>query len=590
MSRKTPDSPESERGVQGVALLYKAFRVLDAVAAARNAPRIGELLIATRLSKGTLYRLLQALVDRRYLRVDPAEQSYHLGTRLFDLAHSVWESFDLRAAAAPELIDLRDRLGETTRLSVLDGYHVLCIDQQDAFSELRVASGIGNRVPAHASSAGKAMLSALEPVHKAQVLSRLSYDPLTPATIGDEAALRDHLDLVSAKGYALSIEERLAGISSVAAAILDANSRPVGALGVTGPAFRLGLDRLNAIGRDLILAARRISGNAGIYTQPFSVSTPRRPEVPVPGGVECVLEAQPLQGEGPLWSATRQMLYWVDILGPALHVFDPRRGSDRSIPFPFMLSALAETADGNLAVATRRGVQLFDLSTSRLTPLIDPESALASNRLNDAKVDRRGRLWVGSMAIDGSPGHGSLYRIDGRGRATTVDSGFAISNGIAWSPDDRFLYFIDSGVNRVYRYAFDIDSGAVGERSTFISFPEDSGRPGGMTVDAEGFLWIAHYDGWAVSRFAPDGRLDRSIPLPVPRPTSCTFGGDGLRDLYVTSARIRLSAERISEAPRSGSVFRIRPGVRGLPEPAFALAARPQPAAPGRAGPAGDPA
>lgn len=572
MARTRPTGSDSERDVQGVALLYKAFRVLDAVAAAQSPPRIGDLLAATELSRGTLYRLLQALVDRRYLRVDPAEQSYHLGTRLFDLAHSVWERFDLRAAAASELIDLRDRLGETTRLSVLDGYHVLCIDQLDAFSELRVASGIGNRVPAHASAAGKAMLAALEPVHKAGILARLTYERLTPATIDGESAFRSHLDLVAAKGYALSLDERVAGISSVAAPILDANSRPVGALSVTGPSFRLSLDRLNAIGRDLILAARRISGNAGIFSQSFSVQTPRRPEVPVPEEVECVLAAKPLQGEGPLWSPGRGVLYWVDILGPALHVFDPRQGSDRSIPFPVMLSALAETSDGRLAIATQRGVQLFDLATSRLAPLVDPEPGLGANRLNDAKVDRRGRLWVGSMAIDGSPGHGSLYRIDGRGRVTAVDSGFAISNGIAWSPDDRYLYFIDSGTGRVYRYDFDLASGSVGARTTLIAFAEESGRPGGMTVDAEGFLWIAHYDGWAVSRFAPDGRLDRRIVLPVPRPTSCIFGGEGLGDLFVTSARIRLSAERIAEAPLSGSVFRVATGVRGLPEPLFAMA------------------
>jgi len=571
VSKESSKTTKQDREVPGVALLYKAFRVMDAVAESRTPPRITDLLAATDLSKGTLYRLLQALVDRRYLRHDPSDQSYRLGTKLFDLAHTVWESFDLRSAASSELIALRDRLGETTRLSVLDGYEVLYIDQVDATSELRVASAVGSRAPAHASSAGKAMLSKLEPVQSSEILSRLNLEQLTPSTITDEMELRRHIDLVTARGYATSMEERVQGIASVSAPILDASNRPVGALTVTGPSFRLDWDKLDAIGRDLIDAARRIAGNAGMYTQPFSVSTPPRPKESIPDEVSCAYETRAIQGEGPLWVPEQNALYWVNILEPSLNIFSPDLQHNKVVRFPCMLSAVAHTKTDRMIVATQKGVQMLDLQSHQLTPFSDPEPRLSSNRLNDAKVDRAGRLWVGSMAIDGTPGHGSLYCITGDGSAVAVDTGFAISNGIAWSPDDKLMYFIDSGRNQVFRYEFDLATGEIGRRDILIEVPQEAGRLGGLTVDREGFLWIAHYDGWAINRYQPDGKIDRRIPLPVRRPTSCIFGGPDLQDLFVTSARIRLSSQRLSEAPLSGSLFRIRTESSGIAETPFEI-------------------
>lgn len=567
--QKTDPKPRSTSEVPGTALLYKAFRVIDAVAEAKKAPRITDLLQATGLSKGTLYRLLQALMDRRYLRVDPDQLTYHLGTHLFDLSHAVWANFDLRSAAAPEMASLRDKHGETVRLSVLDGYNVLHIDQIDAVSELRVARGVGNRVPAHASAAGKIMLSALDPLQKSHMLSRLSYEILTPGTIGSEELLRAELDIATARGFAIAIDERVQGISSVAAAILDVGRRPVGAISVAGPSSRLGAERLNEVGPDLMEAARRIAGFAGIASPSSATTRPRRP---VPQEVSCLVESRSIQGEGPIWDPERRLLYWVDILAPSLHVFDFRSGRDRSIPMPWMLSAVGRTNDERIVLVTKGGIQLFDPGSSRLWPIANPEGHLPENRLNDAKVDRSGRLWVGSMSIAADPGQGSLYRIDGHGATVKMDKGFSVANGIAWSPDSRRMYLCDSGAGRVYSYEFDLAKGEIRDRKVLIEVPSDTGRPGGMTVDAEGFLWIAHFDGWSVGRYAPSGRLDRLVPLPIPRPTSCMFGGGEMKDLYITSARIRLSAERIAEAPLSGSVFRMLTDVPGLPEPQFEVA------------------
>jgi sugar lactone lactonase YvrE len=172
--------------------------------------------------------------------------------------------------------------------------------------------------------------------------------------------------------------------------------------------------------------------------------------------------------------------------------------------------------------------------------------------------------------MDTTPGHGSLYRLDPDGGVTRMDEGFQVSNGLGWSPDNRHFYFTDSGQKRIYVYDFDLDRGLVANRRTFVQLPDGVGSPDGLAVDAEGFVWSAHWDGWCITRYDPDGKVDRVFNLPVPRPTSCAFGGPDLTTLFVTSARIRLSARQLAEAPLSGSVFAIQTGVRGLPDTPFA--------------------
>lgn len=571
---KTSDGKEvvrEHKEVSGVALLYKAFRVLDAVADSRTPPRVADLLQLTDLSKGTLYRVLQALVDRRYLRVDPNDQSYRLGTRLFDMAHSVWEGFDLRRAAASELVELRDRTGETTRLAIMDRYEALFIDQADGLHELRVNGGVGSRYPLHATAAGKAMLSALEPVHLAETLSRLPLSELTPATIVDGDEFRSHLSMVRARGYATSVDERVTGISSVAAPILDARKVPIGAIVVTGPSTRLNHDDLDSIGRDLIAAARRIAGNAGLFSDAYSVSTAPRPPKQISENVTCALPFKALQGEGPLWIPGQDLLYWVDVLAPALHIFNPRMQHNRTVPLRFIVSAVAQISDTSVLLITQNGLYALNLRNNEMTFLVDPEPGTSTNRLNDAKVDRAGRLWVGSMAIDGTPGHGALYSVDSRLRVVQHVNGLTIPNGIGWSPDNTWMYFADSGTNTIFRCRYDLATGQLSERTVFIRTAPEKGRPGGLTVDSQGAIWVAMYDGWCVDRFSAAGDLEESVAMPIPRPTSCMFGGPEMNILYVTSARIRLSAERISEGPLSGSILAIRTARQGFAEQAFVM-------------------
>jgi sugar lactone lactonase YvrE len=216
------------------------------------------------------------------------------------------------------------------------------------------------------------------------------------------------------------------------------------------------------------------------------------------------------------------------------------------------------------------GFHLFDPDRGITATLGTPEPDKPGNRFNDCKCDRAGRFFAGTMALNAGPGQGTLWRLDPDGRMTAVETGLHVSNGLGWSPDDRTFYFCDTGARTVFAYDYDLATGAATNRRPLIAFAaEEEGKPDGLAVDAEGHLWIALWDGWGVARYAPDGRRVGFVSLPVPRPTSVAFGGGDLRTLFITSARVRLSAAQLAEAPLSGSVFAFDAGVAGLPVGAF---------------------
>ena len=558
---------EGVREVPGAQALRRGLSLLDIVAKEPGL-RFTEIADRAGLTRATAHRMLTTLVETGLLRVDDRDQVYHLGFRLFEMAHRVWDQFDLRSAAEPELERLRDLTGETVRLAILDHDEVLYVDQREASQTVRLGNGVGARASAYASGAGKAILAYLDPLIREQVLNRLELVGFTPNTITARAALVQQLDLTKARGYSVSFEEQHVGVSSVSAAILDHKTRAIGAIAIVAPSYRLGLDRLHALGRDVMEAARRISGNAGQLAMSIKIN-------PRPLGVDredvvSVVPTTAFLGEGPTWLNTEQKLVLVDILAPSIILANPADGSYQTYPMPELISAIVPRQRGGYLAAMQTGLKAVDLDSGRLTAIAAPEADKPGNRFNDGKCDRRGRFWAGTLAIDTTPGHGSLYRLDPDGRCTTMDTGFNISNGLGWSPDDRLFYFTDSGARRIYVYDFDIDSGSIANRRIFVELPEGVGTPDGLTVDADGFVWSAHWDGWCITRYAPDGKVDRVINLPVPRPTSCAFGGPDFTTLYVTSARIRLSAQQLAEAPLSGSIFAIRTGVTGLPGAAFA--------------------
>ena len=283
--------------------------------------------------------------------------------------------------------------------------------------------------------------------------------------------------------------------------------------------------------------------------------------------VDNVTEIRADLGEGPCWDNRSGVLLFVDITRGELHRYDPARGATQSIALGQEIGAAVPRTSGGLVVALRDGVATLENGELRwIAPI---ESQNHSNRANDAKCDSKGRLWVGTMAFDMAPAAGSLYRVDVDHSWHRAVAETTISNGIAWSPDDSRMYYIDSGTRRVDVFDFDPESGELTSRRPFIQFVESDGVPDGMTVDADGAVWVAMWGGACLRRIAPSGREIDRIELPVTQVTSCAFGGPDLTDLYVTTARIGLSSSEVAAQPLAGALFRCMPGVRGLPVSAF---------------------
>jgi sugar lactone lactonase YvrE len=284
---------------------------------------------------------------------------------------------------------------------------------------------------------------------------------------------------------------------------------------------------------------------------------------------ELAVRCDALLGESPLWSPDEQALYWVDIKNPRLFRHDFATGATRVSPLADAVGAIGLRKGGGLIAAARSGFAYIDRDGKLSPAFCSPEADRPGNRFNDGKCDRAGRFWAASMHDGETDPSGSLYRLDGLHRCARAEDGFVIGNGLGWSPDNRVFYFTDSVARRIYAYDFDIDSGAITGKRVFAAIPDDAGFPDGLCVDAEGHVWSAHWDGWRITRYAPSGQIVESIRVPVPRPTSCAFGGRDLETLYVTSARINLGDEALAQSPLSGSILALRPGARGLPEPVF---------------------
>ena len=284
--------------------------------------------------------------------------------------------------------------------------------------------------------------------------------------------------------------------------------------------------------------------------------------------VECVADVRAELGEGPVWVAAERALYWVDINGRRIFRLS-ESGERREWPTPMRVGSIAPRARGGFIAGTDRGIALVDLDQDWFEVVASPEQHLAHNRFNDGKVDRQGRFLAGTMDDREKGSAGALYRIDPDRTCTAIDGGYGITNGPAFSPDGARMYHSDT--LRQVTYAFDLDAaGEATNRRVFVQFGAGDGHPDGMTVDAEGCLWIALWGGWCVRRFSPDGDLLRTVEMPVEQPSSCAFGGPGLDRLYVTSATKGLDPAALAMQPNAGGLFMLVPGVRGIPDLPFA--------------------
>jgi sugar lactone lactonase YvrE len=275
-------------------------------------------------------------------------------------------------------------------------------------------------------------------------------------------------------------------------------------------------------------------------------------------------------GESPYWHAEDQCLYWVDAFAPAIRRLDPSSGNINSVALPADIGSLVFARDGSVVAGMRTGFNRIVLATGSVQPITNPLPPDPRLMLNDGKCDRRGRYWCASVHSDFIGRQAELFRLDPDLTARRIDGGFIIGNGIAFSPDDRRMYFADSRDQTVWVYDFDLDSGAVSNRRVFFSTAAIEGRVDGATCDNEGNYWCALVHGGVVACISPDGRMIRRIEVPARHPTMVAFGGPHLDQLYVTSASSLLKPEERATWPHAGKLFRIDGlGARGMAEPRF---------------------
>lgn len=285
--------------------------------------------------------------------------------------------------------------------------------------------------------------------------------------------------------------------------------------------------------------------------------------------VELVTDIKAELGEGPLWSAQEQSIYWIDVTQRKVFRHNLETKKTEQFTVSGMPGCIGLRKSGGIIAAFRTGPALISLETgeeTKIPSMID----FGKERFNDGKCDRRGRFFAGTMDKTMKEAIGALYRIDPDRTVTKVSEGIRLSNGMAWSPDDRILYHNDSRPGYVYAYDYDIETGIPKNRRIHIDLSSAGYHPDGCTIDAEGFLWIAEVNSGRVGRYAPDGRRVSGIELPTSRVSSVMFGGPQLDMLFITTMSYNLTPEQAAAQPLAGRLFVAHPGVKGLPEPAFA--------------------
>ena len=282
--------------------------------------------------------------------------------------------------------------------------------------------------------------------------------------------------------------------------------------------------------------------------------------------ISRVLETQSRLGEGAIWNYQTGELFFIDIEGKKWHAFNPSMDEFQTYDLRNRIGTIVPTKDDKKVIlALDDGIYEFNRLTNAMQLIADPEPNRPEMRMNDGKCDPAGRFWVGSMHLEQITGAASLYKIEGNGDFEKMIPEVTISNGIAWSLDTKKMYYIDTPTGMVKEYDFDEKTGKISFVKNAIEIPESLGYPDGMTIDAEGMLWIALWNGNSVTRWNPNtGKLMNQVKIPAHNVSSCAFGGEDLGTLYVTSARVDMTEEELESMPESGDVFAFRPGVKGV--------------------------
>ena len=270
-------------------------------------------------------------------------------------------------------------------------------------------------------------------------------------------------------------------------------------------------------------------------------------------------------GEGAFWNHKTQELYWVDIEDQVLHIYNPQTKKNRSLPTPSKIGTVVPKNTNETIVALQDGIYTMNLKSGDIVLLSDIESGLTENRFNDGKCDPSGRLWVGSMALNMQSNRANLYMVDTTGNAQLKIDSVTISNGIAWSSDQKTMYYIDTPTGMIRAFDFDNEIGAISNERVAVKVPNSMGFPDGMAIDSEDMLWVGMWNGNAVIRCNPKtGKIISKIEVPAHNVTACAFGGKNLDTLYITTASIDMTKKEKVACPLAGSLFKANPGVKGV--------------------------
>lgn len=280
---------------------------------------------------------------------------------------------------------------------------------------------------------------------------------------------------------------------------------------------------------------------------------------------ELVLDIKNTLGEGPHWDHNQKILYWVDILKKRLYQYQQSERKYIYHQFEQYIGSAVPSGSGTMIMAMQNGIYEYELETRKLTKITDPEEDKENNRFNDGKCDPAGRFWAGTMDLDAKKGSGTLYRLDRNGNIDPMVSQVSISNGLAWSPDKKYMYFIDTPTNQVAIYHYEDQTGDISFYKVGVKIPTEMGSPDGMTIDNEGMIWVALWGGAKVTRWNPfSGELLEEVHVPAINVTSCTFGGENLDELYITTANTDMSKGDLERYPNAGGLFMVKTNAKGM--------------------------
>ncbi len=281
--------------------------------------------------------------------------------------------------------------------------------------------------------------------------------------------------------------------------------------------------------------------------------------------LELVINSQSDLGEGAIWNHKTHELMWINITAEILNFYNPGLKNNKEMFTGQMIGTVVPAESGHVLVALTNGIYSLDPQTGTKKRIVNPEDSITGNRFNDGKCDPAGRFWVGTMSLGNKKEAGSLYRLDPDSSIHKMINNVSISNGIVWSADSQFMYYVDTPTQKVMRYNYNNETGEIENPKVAVEVPVELGSPDGMTIDSEGNLWVALWGGSAVGCWNPEsGELIRKIEVPAKNITSCAFGDDDLQTLYITTARQGTSDEELEKFPDAGGVFKTRPGVKGM--------------------------